>query len=1113
MTKRSRILTFILTLLLTLSVFSAVAFADSSDGVISVTASAITDGKVTATISISGNPGISGMSLKLSFDRAKLTPVSFDASKGLYPQALSNMTDETPVDLTAIDTVTYFFATHSEIAKNGELFRVTFEVSDNAVGTTDIGVSYAKGGITNSRFGDLAPDTKSCTVDISGAKYPGGVISLESEHLGLDYYRVTVGLFGNPGIASLNFKLELSPSIVLRSVDLEGIFDNVTSNATQPGVLLSELDRITYNFTSTENRTDVGTLFSFTFRLIDGYGSAIVSYENGDVVNSATEALSPHKSSITFGRLDVATVIFDANTDVPLESDVPAPITNVKNSYVTLPICPGRQDKAYFIGWAETNNASVATYKAGDKLLLTRSLTLYAVWSIRTYTVSYDANGGSGAPAAQVKIHGVGLSLSDTVPTRANYEFGGWSVSPDGAAADYNSRDVYAENISVTLYAVWRPHSYKITFDANGGSGAPVSTEKFYGIDATLPSGIPAKSGFGFAGWSDSKTGSVKYLPGAVYTANGNATLYAVWTTEKYDVTFDANGGINTPSVHSLAKNLDLIIPLTIPEKTGYTFLGWSESRTATAPDYLIGEKYTRKSSVTLYAVWEVARYTLTFDVNGGTGSIASVTFTFGTSATLPASIPSRIGHTFLGWSENAGASTAEFKAGASYSYNRSALLYAVWSPDRFAVTFNANGGTNTPKAQEKLYDIDLRLSAVKPQREGFKFIGWAEAPNALEAKFAAGALYTENRKLTLYAVWAPITYTVRYEANNTTGDYQTATKTHGTDLFITSYYPTRSGFVFLGWAYTPNALTPDFRVGDRYTTESDAIFYAVWTVKEYTVLYDANGGSLAPGAQKKIHGVPLTIVNVKADRSGYVFIGWSTAPDGAAVEYMPGDVYEADADTTLYAIWCDAASAANTALSVKSIGGGKVKVEILLTANPSINSLALRLDFDRSKVKLKEIERNEDDEPLSVLNGMSVNFNIDRIPEDTSYISLNWFSTSNKKTTGVILTAIFDVLCEAGDKAEFALSIAKETTNASGKKIPTGVETVTFTVPDYMPGDLNDDGIINAKDSVLLAQHLASWAVEMNKDAADCNGDGVINAKDSVLLAQYLANWDVSLG
>ena len=61
--------------------------------------------------------------------------------------------------------------------------------------------------------------------------------------------------------------------------------------------------------------------------------------------------------------------------------------------------------------------------------------------------------------------------------------------------------------------------------------------------------------------------------------------------------------------------------------------------------------------------------------------------------------------------------------------------------------------------------------------------------------------------------------------------------------------------------------------------------------------------------------------------------------------------------------------------------------------------------------------------------------------------------------------------------------------------------------------GDTNGDGVINAKDSVLLAQHLASWDVNIDVSAADCNGDGTVNAKDAVLLAQYLANWDVTLG
>ena len=1113
MTKRSRILTFTLILILALSVFSATSRAESKDGTVSVTATDIVDGEFTAIVSITGNPGVSGMSLKLSFDRTMMNPVAFDAAMGIYPDALSNMTDETPIDLTAIDTVTYFFASSEDIKKDGELFRVRFKVSDDAVGNADLTVSYEQGGITNSEFGNLLPDTSSCTIDVSGSRYPGGIITLEKEYMGLDYYRITVGLYGNPGIASIRFKVGLTESIVIRSVDFNGIFDDVVSNATQPEVVLAELDTITYNYTNAENRFESGTLFSFTLRLIDGFGRINVSFADGDIVNSEPENLSPHKSSLTLGNLDVVTVSFNANTTVPLISDIPADITNTSNSYITLPFCPSRNDHAYFLGWSEDKNATSATYQAGERFQLSKDITLYAVWTVRTYTVAYDANGGKNAPASQTKIHGVSIALSSSYPTRDNYDFAGWSILKNGTAADYSAGDTYAENISVILYAVWRPHSYKLSFDANGGSNAPAQATKFYGIDISLPTSIPAKSGSGFAGWSDSKTGSVKYLPGAVYTANGDSTLYAVWTSDKYDVAFDANGGTDAPAVISLSRNLSLILPPAAPEKVGYTFLGWAESKTAATPDYMIGDVYSKNSSVTLYAVWETSKYTLTFDLNGGSGSFAPITFNHGTSATIPLSTPRKTGHTFLGWAESAGALQAELNPGDIYKNTYSTTLYAIWSPDRFSIKFNANGGKDAPKSQEKLYDIDLRLSAVKPKRDGFKFMGWAEAPEALEPKFAAGSTYTENRSITLYAIWKPITYTVRYDANNTTGDFQIDQKTHGTDLFITAYRPTRSGYEFLGWAYTPDALTPDFKTGERYKAEEDAVFYAVWTVKEYNVFYDANGGTLAPGLQKKIYGVPLTLVNMKALRDGYVFIGWSTASDGTVVEYMPGDVYELDADVTLYAIWCEASMAASVRLNVEAIGSSKVKVEVLLDSNPSINSLSLRLNFDRTKVKLTEIARDDDDEPMSVLNGLSVNFDIDNIPDETSFVNIKWFSTLNKKTTGIILTATFEVLGQAGDKADFSVALTKDTTNASDKKIPTGTETVTFTVLDYMPGDLNDDGAINAKDSVLLAQFIVNWAVEINEDAADCNGDGFINAKDGVLLAQYLANWNVTLG
>lgn len=1116
MTKKLRILIIILALLLAVSAFATTATADSGDGSITVSTTDIntTTGMFTATVSISGNPGVSGMSLRLSFDTSKLTPVSFDASSGIYPQAYSNMTADS-ADPAALDEITYFFAASEDIKANGELFRVSFKVADGAVGTTDLSISYAAGGVVDSKYNALAPSVSGCTVDISSAQYPGGVITLESEHMGLDYYRVNVGLYGNMSLAALRFKLVLSDSVVIRSVDFDGIFDNVTSNSTQSGINLSALENITYNYANTENVTKKGKLFSFTLRLIDGFGKISVSYENGDIVNSDLEILSPKKSALTLGSLDVATVSFDANTSLSLSGETPSDITFVKNGYITLPFCPERGDKAYFLGWSEDKNATAAAYKAGEKYLVTADVTLYAVWTVRTYTVKYNANGGSGAPTAQTKVHGAPITLSESVPTRANYDFAGWSLLADGTATDYAPGDVYAENISVTLYAVWRPHSYKITFDANGGSGAPAPEMKLYGTDVTLSTAVPTKSGAGFAGWSETKGGSVKYLPGATYSANGDATLYAVWTSEKYDVTFDANGGSGAPSKISMAKTLDLVIPLTEPEKEGYTFIGWAETKTATTAEYKIGDTYQKKTSVTLYAVWETAKYTVTFDVNGGNGNFTPLAFSHGGSVTLPSAVPTKTGFDFLGWAESADAKSAEYAPGSTYAYNRSATLYAVWSAHKYNVVFNANGGTNAPAMQYKLHGTDLRLTAVKPILEGNVFLGWAESADALEPTLTAGTLYKEDRDITLYALWTPITYKVTYNVNDGTGKLMgTEIKTHGIPHIIAPYYPTKKDHTFLGWAYSPEAQLPDLKSGDYYRDDADVTLYAVWAAKEYTVIYDANGGTSAPGAQKKPHGTLLTLVKVKPVYEGHVFVGWSSTPDGTAIEYLPGDTYSADEDITLYAIWYDETSAANIELKTKLAGKNKIKLEVLLTSNPGISYLSLRLDFDRTKVKLIDVAQDEDGEPLGVLSGISVNFNTQNIPQDTSYVNINWYNSSNRKSSGAILTLTFEILCDLGDTADFSVNLVKDTLNASGKKIPTGVHSITYMVSNnYTPGDLNSDGSINSIDAVLLAQFIAGWDVELDEMAADCNGDGSINSIDAVLLAQYIAGWDVTLG
>lgn len=145
-----------------------------------------------------------------------------------------------------------------------------------------------------------------------------------------------------------------------------------------------------------------------------------------------------------------------------------------------------------------------------------------------SYTVSYNANGGSGAPSAQTKWKDQALTLSSTVPSRTGHTFKGWATSASGSVA-YSAGGSYTANANVTLYAVWQAYTYTVSYNANGGSGAPSSQTKTYGATLKLSTTIPTRTNYSFLGWATSASGSVAYAAGANYTANANITLYAVW--------------------------------------------------------------------------------------------------------------------------------------------------------------------------------------------------------------------------------------------------------------------------------------------------------------------------------------------------------------------------------------------------------------------------------------------------------------------------------------------------------------------------------------------------------------------------------------------------------
>ena len=156
----------------------------------------------------------------------------------------------------------------------------------------------------------------------------------------------------------------------------------------------------------------------------------------------------------------------------------------------------------------------------------------HTVGSLAKHTVSYNANGGSGAPGAQTKWYGSVLTLSGTKPTRTGYTFQGWATSAGGGVA-YQPGQGYANDANITLYAVWKANTWAVKYNANGGSGAPADQTKTYGQTLKLSTTKPVRTDYNFMGWATSKAnadkGTVTYAAGANYTSNAAITLYAVW--------------------------------------------------------------------------------------------------------------------------------------------------------------------------------------------------------------------------------------------------------------------------------------------------------------------------------------------------------------------------------------------------------------------------------------------------------------------------------------------------------------------------------------------------------------------------------------------------------
>lgn len=197
-----------------------------------------------------------------------------------------------------------------------------------------------------------------------------------------------------------------------------------------------------------------------------------------------------------------------------------------------------------FLGWSLSSTATAASYQPGGSITLTASDILYAVWKANTYTVSYNANGGSGAPSNQTKTYGVTLTLSNTKPTRTGYTFSAWNTAQNGSGTSYAPGGSYTANAAVTLYAQWTVNTYVVTFDAQGGSVTPASKSVTYGQPyGSLP--VPVRAGYRFDGWFTAATGGTQVTAETVVTVTAAQTLYAHWTVQSIVRVMGADGALH----------------------------------------------------------------------------------------------------------------------------------------------------------------------------------------------------------------------------------------------------------------------------------------------------------------------------------------------------------------------------------------------------------------------------------------------------------------------------------------------------------------------------------------------------------------------------------------
>ncbi|MCR5485733.1 MAG: InlB B-repeat-containing protein, partial [Clostridiales bacterium] len=426
--------------------------------------------------------------------------------------------------------------------------------------------------------------------------------------------------------------------------------------------------------------------------------------------------------------------------------------------YGTLPVLS--RTGYYFAGWYTALSGGDMVTESSP-VEVSSNTTLYAHWTPHRYTIIFDPNGGTGTMSNIVVNYGEQRQLPSNSFQRTEYSFAGWNTSISGNGTAYQDRAsvknlTASDGAVITLYAQWNAHVYSINYDLQGGENSPANPSSYTIDTPTITLANASKTGYIFNGWTGNGTTVQTLNLTLPKGSTGDKTYTAVFSPISYTITYDGNGNTGGSTAYS-RHTYDAVSALTLNgfNKNGYDFAGWSETPYGNA-SYTDGQSIinlttAQGANITLYAVWAIKEYSITYDLCGGKLSAQNPETYSAETPDFTLNNPTRIGYAFNGWTGTGypDASTEVTIPRGSFG-DRS--YTATWTPNTYIIIFEPSGGICSTMSKQVVYDDPFGELPV-PTRNGYVFKGWFTAVEDGDIVTSESVVkLTEN--ITLYAHW-----------------------------------------------------------------------------------------------------------------------------------------------------------------------------------------------------------------------------------------------------------------------------------------------------------------------------------------------------------------------